>query len=283
MQRQRHYSFRLIIYLLSIVTALFCVSATAQSLPREARVPGGVALIPLDSSNNAKAPYVTYQDHPVMVIKNPNYQQSLWLAIVGIPLSAIPGTQTLHVDDDTVTFEILNKKYPTQHITVANKSHVNPDQAQTARYEKEKALMENAFNTFSMPPTPVTFFDRPSDGPLSSAFGLQRFFNNEARAPHSGLDFAAKEGTPIKAPAAGRVILTGDFFFNGNTVLIDHGYGLITMYCHLSRIDVKEGEVLQQGSLIGRVGKTGRATGAHLHWSINLNQVRVDPALFITP
>ena len=120
---------------------------------------------------------------------------------------------------------------------------------------------------------------KPVDGPYSSAFGLKRFFNGQARKPHSGIDIAAPEGAPIMSPADGTIALTGDFFFNGNSVFIDHGQGLISMMCHLSRIDVKEGDVVKQGDLLGAVGKTGRATGPHLHWTVSLNNARVNPKL----
>jgi murein DD-endopeptidase MepM/ murein hydrolase activator NlpD len=271
--------------MMRFLTFLVFILATsivkAQSLPEELRAPGGVALIPLIEVESEVTPTVTYENNRVMVIKNPDIAQSAWLAIVGIPLSAKIGTQTLQSDKKPISFTITDKKYQEQHIKIENKHHVNPDAAETARYEKEKAIMDTAFKTYSTTSNPITFFEKPSDAPLSSAFGLKRYFNNEPRNPHSGLDFAAKEGTPIKAPADGVVIATGEFFFNGNTVMIDHGYGLISMYCHLSHIDVQQGDAVNKGQLIGKVGKTGRATGAHLHWSISLNNTRVDPLLFI--
>jgi len=124
-------------------------------------------------------------------------------------------------------------------------------------------------------------FIQPVAGPYSSPFGLKRFFNGEARAPHAGLDIAAPEGRPVQAPADGVVAQTGDYFFNGRTVLIDHGNGLVSMLCHLSEIRVQKGQQLKQGEVIGTVGKTGRATGPHLHWTVSLNDARIDPLLLL--
>lgn len=107
------------------------------------------------------------------------------------------------------------------------------------------------------------------------------FFNGEERAPHSGLDIPAPVGQKVIAPADGIVVQTGNYFFNGNTIMIDHGQRLISMYCHLSKIDVEKGQAIRQGQLIGLVGKTGRVTGAHLHWGMSLNNARVDPQLFL--
>ena len=124
--------------------------------------------------------------------------------------------------------------------------------------------------------------DRPvNGGRLSSPFGLRRFFNGQERNPHSGLDFAVPSGTPIKAPAAGVVVLVGDYFFNGKTVFLDHGQGFVSMFCHMSAIDVKVGDEVPRGGGGGQGGATGAATGPHLHWNVSLNDARVDPAIFI--
>ena len=162
-----------------------------------------------------------------------------------------------------------------------NTRQVNPLAEDMARINRELAEQNEAYQTFSPTQPSNLLFDKPVQGPLSSPFGLRRFFNGEERNPHSGLDFAVGAGTPIKAPAAGKVILIGNYFFNGNTVFVDHGQGLISMFCHMSKIDVTLGQSLPRGGIVGRVGATGRATGPHMHWNVSLNDARVDPAIFI--
>lgn len=243
-------------------------------------VPGGVAVV--DLGNAAQAPTATYDGKPVLVVKE---QGVRWLAIVGVPLTAKPGAQKLIAKDAsgnrTLNFVVGTKKYPEQRITLKNQRQVNPNPDDLKRIDGELAEQLKAYRSFS-PGTPSNLaLDKPVAGPLSSKFGVRRFFNGEERNPHSGLDFAVPAGTPIKAPAAGKVILTGNYFFNGNTVFVDHGQGFISMFCHMSKIDVKVGDAVPRGGVVGRVGSTGRATGPHMHWNVSLNDARVDPAIFI--
>ncbi|HWV08280.1 peptidoglycan DD-metalloendopeptidase family protein [Pseudomonas sp.] len=240
-------------------------------------VPGGVAVV--DLGTGGTAPKVTFKDRPVLVIREDGQR---WIAIVGLPLTTKPGTETITVNaQQTLSFEVGHKTYVEQRITIKNQQQVNPNAANLKRIERELAEQTRAYRQFSARQPSNLLFDKPVNGPLSSPFGLRRFFNGEERNPHSGLDFAANRGTPIKAPAAGTVILVGDYFFNGKTVFVDHGQGLISMFCHLSEIGVKVGDELPRGGVLGKVGATGRATGPHLHWNVSLNDARVDPAIFI--
>lgn len=240
-------------------------------------VPGGVAVVDLGPS--AQAPKATWQGKPVLVVKD---QDARWLAIVGIPLTIKPGTsQQVNSGGRNLQFSVGSKKYPEQHITLKNQRQVNPNPDDLKRIEQELDVQVRAYRSFT-PGTPSNLLlDKPVDGPLSSKFGVRRFFNGEERNPHAGLDFAVPAGTPIKSPAAGKVILIGNYFFNGNTVFVDHGQGFISMFCHMSKIDVKVGDAVPRGGVVGRVGSTGRATGPHMHWNVSLNDARVDPAIFI--
>jgi len=268
---------------LAVLTlALPSLAVHAAELPREHRVPGGVATIALGEA--AEAPRVRLNDQPVLVVKH----GAQWTAVLGIGLAAAPGPMTLQVqrggaaDNEAVRLEVAPFRYAEQRLKVAP-GKVDLSKADLARYERERVHLAAVAATFSATPPPTLRLLQPTPGVRSSSFGLRRVFNGQSRNPHSGMDIAAATGTPVVAAAAGRVVDTGDYFFNGNTVWLDHGAGLLTMYCHLSAIDVKPGDTVDAGERIGAVGATGRVTGAHLHWSVSLNRAMVDPALFLTP
>lgn len=258
------------------------VAAQAQgyiSRKLSAPVPGGVSVVSLGAAK--QAPQVTFDGRRVLVVRDSDEQ---WVAVVGIPLSAKLGRHAVQVQGaNPVSFDVGAKEYKAQHITLKNKRQVSPNPDDLQRIQRELDEQVSAYRVYRAGVTPSNvILDRPvQGGRLSSPFGLRRFFNGEERNPHSGLDFAVPTGTPVKAPAAGRVVLVGNYFFNGNTVFVDHGQGFISMFCHLSAIDVKVGDEVGRGQVIAKVGATGRATGPHLHWNISLNDARVDPAIFI--
>ena len=267
--------------LFGVLMLFHAAFAHAQALPRAEPVPGGIAAIPLGPLTDAE-PVVQFENQRVMVVRDADQ----WLAVVGLPLSLKPGEHELFVTEGTtqnraLRFSVKPKEYGVQHIRIKNKRMVNPNAADLKRIGRESAIMRNVFAQWTPLDAPTLSFGLPVDGRMSGVFGTRRFFNDEERQPHSGVDIAAARGTPVLAPADGTVVVTGNYFFNGNTVFLDHGQGLISMYNHLDKIVVEPGKKVARGERIGDVGMTGRVTGPHLHWSVSLNNVRVDPLLFL--
>jgi hypothetical protein len=273
-------------YLARLAVALTLFSpvafgASAFIAPRVAAVPGGVVTFKLTGSPEA-VPTASFNGKPVMVVR----QNDSWLAILGLGLSIEPGDYHVDVkqggDDQKLPFKVADKKYSVQQLKVPpGQVNLSPENEARAAAESEK--VRAALNGFSASAPATLRLTQPVPGRRSSSFGLRRMFNGESRNPHSGMDIAAPTGTPIKAPLDGRVVDVGNYFFNGNNVIVDHGQGLLTMYCHLSKIRVEVGQPLKRGEVLGDVGATGRVTGPHLHWGVTLNGVMVDPALFLAP
>jgi murein DD-endopeptidase MepM/ murein hydrolase activator NlpD len=254
----------------------------ATTLPQVLAVPGGVAVVELGVPSTAARPSATFGGKPVLVVT----RDGAWVAVIGIALSADAAQpQSLAVqgaDGHTrdVLFALQGKPYAEQRLTVAPK-HVELSPKNLARYERERLHLAEVLRRFSARTPETLRLMTPTSGPRSSSFGLRRVFNGQSRNPHSGMDIAAPTGTPVLAAAAGEVQDSGDYFFNGNTVIVDHGQGFLTLYCHLSAITARRGASVQAGAPIGKVGATGRVTGAHLHFSVYLNAQAVDPALFL--
>ena len=273
----------MVLALLGLCPRLGVAQAGAQDLqlPEHRPVPGGVAVIDLGPAT--QAPTARFGGNPVLVVGS----AERWTAVVGIGLAASEGPAELLVSrasgggrSEPIGFEIGEHAYAEQRLTVSPK-HVDLSKADLARYRRERAHQAKVIATFSAEAPASLRFVAPVPGERSSSFGLRRIFNGQARNPHSGMDIAAPQGALVKAPGVARVIDTGDYFFNGNTVWLDHGRGLLSMMCHLHTIDVRVGQLLVTGEPLATVGATGRVTGPHLHWSVALNQQMVDPGLFL--
>ena len=251
--------------------------------PHHSPYPGGVAVVKLGEADSQVAE-VLFKGNRVLTLRQANG----FFALVGLALDTRPGTHHLQVRaagdsvqlDFNTAFEVKPKAYPVQHLQI-NPRFLAPSKTDQDRIEREKPMILQATSHWSDTAPESLTLDAPSSGRLSSNFGLRRVLNGQERAPHAGLDVAVPSGTPVHAAAAGRVINTGHYFYAGSTVFVDHGQGFITIYLHLSRIDVKEGDSVERGAVLGAVGATGLVTGPHLHWGVLLNGVYVDPGLFI--
>jgi len=264
---------------ISLMLMLFSSSLTAQALPEQALVPGGIALLQLPAYEEDTKIFFDNQRIAVFPYKNN------WVAMAGIGLSTKPGDYEFSInqaDGQSLKTKVTvkYKKYEEQHLTIKNKRKVNPNKDDSKRIAAESIRKKKAKKQFSEI-TPDVDFIWPVTGRISSIFGLRRFFNEQERSPHNGLDIAAAEGTPVKAAATGTVIDAGDFFFSGNMIYLDHGQGIISLYAHLSEISVKPGDVVKQGDIIGKVGQTGRVTGPHLHFAVLANQTLIDPVFML--
>lgn len=262
-----------------VVVGLSCL-LSVNAAPRQSLVPGGIALVPIEPNTSSN---YQFNNRPVLTSKIDNR----WYAIVGLPLSLKPGDHYIETaDGDPASkkhFKVSGKQYTTQHITITDKRKVNPYASDMDRILAEKKRKQNAARQFTQRTDIELDFLLPVDGIMTGSYGRRRVFNGQPRRPHSGMDIAAETGTPILAPAAGTVIEQGDFFFSGNLVYLDHGQGLISLFAHLDSINVKIGDRVAKGQVVGTVGATGRVTGPHLHWSVGLNGTWVDPALFLPP
>ena len=269
----------LIVILLLLALTTSGRQALAQSFFESSERPGGIALVDIGPASDP-LPNAMWNGRPVAVLR----KSGRTLGIVGIPLSTEPGTQQVIVQEGdaarTIDFEVKPHSYAEQRLTITNKRKVNPNPLDMERINAESQRLK-VVKSSRADKLMASNFIWPVAGPVSSPFGLRRFFNEQPRRPHGGIDIAAPEGTPIMAAADGVVLDADDYFFNGNSVFIEHGLGLQTFYAHMSRIDVKAGERVSQGQIIGAVGATGRVTGAHLHWSVGLNATWIDPLLVV--
>ena len=266
--------------LLALALTLLSV---AQAAPRVNPVPGGLIEIVVAPADEPR-PQVLFGERPTLVIAGPGG----WRALVGLPLDLEPGPQqvaVLHADGrkGSETFTVTSKTYPEQQLHIKDSNMVEPDAATLARIEAEQRIQDEVKTRWRDEPGIDLELIAPSSGRLSSRFGVRRVINGQPRAPHRGIDLVVPTGTPVRAPSGGTVSYVGDFFFNGSTVFVDHGQGLISMICHLDQVDVAPGQNVRPGQRLGLSGASGRATGPHVHWTVFLNGTAVDPELFLPP
>lgn len=206
-----------------------------------------------------------------------------WRALVGIDLDRKPGPYELSVEAGASAKDraihrlvVTPKKFPTRQLTV-DPAFVNPPEDVRSRIQADATRLNLVWASSSPVRLWSGAFVRPVSAPANSAFGSRSVFNGEVRSAHGGADFSSPAGIPVRSPNAGKIAVAGDLYFTGNTVVIDHGHGLFSLFAHLESIDVREGDPVVTGQFVGNVGATGRVTGPHLHWTVRVNDARVDP------
>ena len=255
--------------------------APAIAVAARALRPGEVALVPITT------------DTPIATLSASVFGRTFvptriaplrWETLIGIDLDTKPGRHTLLVEGKagdrllqaSKPLVVTTRQFPTRRLTVDD-AFVNPPEEVVARIASEARELEHLWAD-SVPERLWTGrFMAPVPQAANSAFGTRSIFNGQPRSPHGGADFPSPAGTPVRAPAGGRVVLARDLYYTGGTVVIDHGAGVVSLFAHLSRTDVSNGELIETGHGIGLVGATGRVTGPHLHWSLRVGAARVDP------
>lgn len=262
--------------------------ARAQTLPvlqtvlsAETGGPGDIVRLDITCSCEATGTSATIFGRPIHLAR----VGDRWQGLVGIDLDVKPGTYPIDVAvtpagsaaiASAQTLTVIDKKYPVRRLRVAP-NFVDPPASELTRIQQDAAALQTIFEAAGTPRQWQGAFQAPVSDPPNSSFGARSIYNGQPRSPHSGTDFSAKAGTPVTAPASGQVALARPLYFTGNTVVLDHGLGLYSLLAHLQEIGVKEGDHITRGDVVGLVGGTGRVTAPHLHWSVRLNNARVDP------
>ena len=282
------------VLLLSALLGVAFVEVTAQSAgqetPRltvasapESLKPGSVTLITVTATQDLTELTGEAAGHPVSFW--PTSSPREWSGLAGISLESAPGKVALVVQGRTAAgakaatrVSLLVEKYQfeTRRIRVDPKM-ANPPREELGRIKEEAAAMAAAFASVTPKRLWRGRFEAPVPGDATSSFGRLTITNGKPAGRHQGADFRAATGTPVRAPNAGRVVLAQNLYFAGNTVIIDHGFGVFSLLAHLSRIDVARGAAVARGDVLGESGATGRVTGPHLHWAVRFGAMSVDP------
>jgi len=245
--------------------------------------PGELALVAVTGNDAKLPPRASLRGRALEFF--PSASTGTWLAFLGFDLEFSTGTAALEVVmrapggkdvKESRTVDVVDAGFPIVELKVEQK-FVTPDKSDSERAEAEAAKLHKLFSKTEDKRLFEGRFDSPIPGAATGRLGERRVFNGQPRAPHSGMDLKAKLGEPVRAPAAGKVLLADALFFAGKTIILDHGLGLTTQYAHLSKFLVKPGDTVKKGQVIGKVGATGRVTGPHLHWALKLRGARVDP------
>ena len=272
--------YRLILKKIIIVLVfIFPLTSDSSSFfkPEYLNVPGGIFLheIPVEKFKSG-----IFINNTRILTKQVNDKFYL---IYGIPYGTPSGNQSINIVDrvseNTVNFFLKKRIVEKQYIKVSKK-YSEPSSSDVKRIIKEQKILKSHRNTWSSDNPDINFI-YPVEGIITGVFGTERYYNGKKGRYHNGIDIAAKMNDPIVAPSAGRVIVVGDFFYNGKFIYIDHGKGLLSIFIHLNEILVKKGESVKKGDEIGKIGTSGRSTGPHVHWSVMLNQTYIDPMIFI--
>ena len=231
---------------------------------------------------------ITEKDSQIHIMLDSNrlttieFNQKYYL-LYGIPYNAKIGAHTVEITANNqkrfIRMKLKSKKFDTQYIKISNK-YITPSANTLSRIEKERANISRAKEVW-LNSNPDIKFIKPVDGITTGTYGTKRFYNNEEGNYHNGLDIAAPTGTHILSPSSGKVILTGDYYYNGKFIYLDHGKGLKSIFIHLDKILVETGQIITKGEVIGEVGNSGASAGPHLHWSVMLNKTYIDPEIFL--
>ena len=271
------------VILAALLVAQAVAPAPAISLAVDARAlqPGELVVLTVTTSAPVSSVRGGGFDRPLALWR---VDDTTWSALIGIDLDVAPGAYDVTVETGPAAaparaarrLVVTAKQFPTRRLTV-NPDFVDPPATVLARIEADAKRIAAIWQSSAPSPLWSGAFRAPVPERANSAFGTRSIFNGQARSPHGGADFPSPEGTPVRAPNAGRVVLAGDLYYTGRTVAIDHGLGLVSLFAHLSAIDVLEGASVKPGQTVGRVGSTGRVTGAHLHWTVRAGGARIDP------
>ncbi|MFW6160389.1 MAG: M23 family metallopeptidase [Acidobacteriota bacterium] len=292
LEKKIYFIFNISLFILICLTGLTSICYPQKTSPSrilsfdlESRSsqPGEAIFIRLENVPSFRQAILRFQEKKIPLI---NFgDDGKLITVIGLDMDLQPGTYslraTLILPDGSLLTEkkqivVKEKSFPVKRLWVEEK-FVTPPPEVRERIQREARILQGIFSLVSPEWYGEGRFLLPVNGEVNPNFGERRVYNNQPRSAHNGVDISSPSGTPIIASNSGKVVLASDLYFAGQTVIIDHGLGVFTFYCHLSEIAVKRGALVKKGELIGKVGATGRVTGPHLHWSVRINDSRVDP------